>query len=108
MAYKDTISGISIHIKRKEQLPYGNGSRGRLVPSEKGRRAIFVPSFGALEKEEVDYVVEAAQEQEDERIKKNETSIAKQRLEAVATAMLQAPAGQRRRTGEEIIKEIGG
>ncbi len=107
MAYKDKISGISIIIKHKEQLPYGNNSRGKFLPSEKGRRAIFVPSFGVLEKEEVDYLVEASQEKEDERIKKGTKSQQKEELEQVATAMLRAPEGKRAETGCDIIKESG-
>ena len=63
--------GLTLIFKNKPRLPYGNKDRGRFVPPEKGRRAIFVPSFGVLEKEEVDYIVEASQEKEDERIYEN-------------------------------------
>lgn len=108
MSYKDKISGIGIIIKRKERLPYGSKGRGRFIPPEKGRRAIFVPSFGALEKEEVDYLVEASQEKEDERMKKNVKSVQKERLEQLTQATLQAPEGERANTAREIIKELGG
>jgi len=103
MSYRDRLSGINIIIKQKERLPYGNKDRGKFVPPEKGRRSIFVPSFGTMEKEEVEYVVEVAQEQEDERLKRNEKSPTKQRLENITDAALQAKPGQRRETIQKIL-----
>ncbi len=100
----EKIKTLSVIVKSKERLPYGTGSRGRLIPSEKGRRAIFVPSFGALEKEEVDYLVEVSQEQEDERIKKGSKTKVKEEIEQVAQAMVQAPEGKRAKVGNDIIK----
>ena len=104
MAYKDKISGIGIVIKSKERLPYGSNSRGKFIPAEKGRRSIFVPSFGALEKEEVDYIVEASQEQEDERIRKGRKSEKKEQLEQVVEAVRRAPKGERAKTAKEIMR----
>jgi len=101
--YIEKIKTIGVIIKNKERLPYGSGSRGQLIPPEEGRRAIFVPSFGALEKEEVDYMVEAAKEQEDERVREGKKSQTKEQLEGVARAMRQAPKGERAKTGREII-----
>lgn len=102
----EKIKTLGVIFKTKERLPYGNKSRGKFIPSEEGRRAIFVPSWGALEKEEVDYVVEAAKEQEDERIRKGSTSLQKEALEVVANEVRKAPPGQRARTGQEIIKDM--
>ena len=99
---------LTLIFKQKERLPYGDKSRGKFIPPEKGRRAIFVPSFGALEKEEVDYTVEAAQEQEDERIRKGGISESKAKLEAVANIMRQAPERERAKAGREAMKELGG
>ena len=93
-------------VKHKESLPYGEKSRGRLVPAEEGRRAIFVPSWGSMEKEEIDYVVEEAQGQEDERIKKNKKSATKERLEKVVEATRQAPRGKRAETAQKLIDEM--
>ena len=98
---------ITLIFKDKQRLPYGSNSRGRMIPPEKGRRAIFVPSFGVLEKEEVDYLVEAAQEQEDDRIKNGVKSQQKEELGQIATAMRQAPEGKRAQTGRNIMKESG-
>ena len=103
MSYRDSISGIGAIIKSKERLPYGSESRGKMLPSENGRRAIFVPSWGALEKEEVDYLVEVAQGQEDERKKKRKKSEQKETLEKVVKATMQAPKGKRAKTAHEII-----
>lgn len=104
MSYRDNLC-INFVVKNKERLPYGDKDRGKLVPPEKGRRAIFVPSFGTMEKEEVDYVVEVAQEQEDERIRKNESSEQKEQLESVVNAARNAPAGKRAETAQKIINE---
>lgn len=92
--------------KSKGNLPYGNKDKGRIVLAEKGRRAIFVPSFGAMEKEEVDYIIEVAQGQEDERIKRPTHSIQRERLESVTQAARNAPRGERIKTIREILKEV--
>jgi len=105
-ALVEKIKTLGVIVRNKEQLPYGNKSRGKFIPSEEGRRAIFVPSWGALDKDEVDYVVEAAQEQEDDRIRKGTTSLQKEALEVVTNEIRNAPPGQRAKTGNEIIKEM--
>jgi len=95
---------LTLIFKNKERLPLGNKSGGRLVPPEKGRMGILVPSWGALEKEEVDYLVEVSQEKEDERIKTKR--ISRSRLEKVVSATLQAPEGQRAKTAQQVMKEV--
>lgn len=90
--------GIQLIFKNKERLPYGSNSRGKMIASESGRRAIFVPSFGALEKEEVEYLVEAAKEQEDDRLRKGKISVQKAALEAVTNEVRKAKPGQRAKT----------
>lgn len=98
-------------IRAKEQLPYGSGSRGRFIPAEEtGGRSVFVPSFGSMEKEEVDYVTEVAVEQEKERIAKNlhEEHRDYKTKEAMANIVKQskkAPEGKRKETMERILKE---
>ena len=99
--------GITLIFKTKPRLPYGSGSKGKFIPPEKGRRAIFVPSYGTMEKEEVEYIVGTAQEQEDERIKRGYKSEQKERLEQVVGAVRQAPQGKRAKLAREIIKEGG-
>ena len=102
----EKIKTIGTIIKPdREQLPYGNKSRGRLVESDGKRRAIFVPSWGALEKEEVDYYVEKAQDDEDARIKKNEITPMKENIGKLTTAARLAPRGKRAKVIEEIIEE---
>jgi len=98
---------VTLIFKDKDRLPLGNKDKGKFVEAEKGRRAIFVPSYGTMEKEEVDYIVEVAQGQEDERIKRKEKSSTKERLEQVVEATRQAPRGQRAETAREIIKNEG-
>lgn len=104
MAYKDTLCTNFI-MRKKERLAYGDKDRGRFVESEKGRRAIFVPSFGTMEREEIDDIVLAAQGQEDERIKKGEKTQLKENIENLTQAALSAPKGQRAKIVREILKE---
>ena len=106
--FVEKVKTLGVIVKSTEQLPYGNKSRGKLVPPENGRRAIFVPSWGSMEKEEIDYVVEVAQEQEDERIKRGRVSLQKVALEMVTGEVRKAPPGQRAKVGKKIIEEMGG
>lgn len=103
----EKVKSLSVHIKPSaERLPLGNKSRGRFISSEEtGGMSIFVPSFGALEKEEVDYVAEEAIYQERERLKKPEPRLAKTALQNVMTETLKAPEGKRKKTLEQITKE---
>lgn len=105
MSYRDSISGIGFFIKKKDRLAYGDKDRGKFIPSEKGRRAIFVPSFGTMERQEIDDIVLAAQEQEDERLKRGEKTQLKENLENLTQAALSAPKGQRAKVIKEILKE---
>jgi len=84
-----------------EQLPLGNKSRGRFIPPEGKRVGILVPSFGALDKEEVDYIAEAEIEKENTRIRHSEQ---KETLEKVTTALLRTPQGKR----HEMLNQIQG
>jgi len=104
MAYKDTLCTNFI-VREKQRLPYGDKDRGRFVEAEKGRRAIFVPSFGTMEREEIDDIVLAAQEKEDERIKRGEKSQIKENLENITQVALSAPRGKRAKAIKEILKE---
>ena len=61
-----------IIINEHRQLKYGSGSEGKFIPgSETGGLDIFVPSDGAMEQQEVDYVAGMAVEKERERVKKS-------------------------------------
>ena len=97
---------ITLIFKDKERLPYGSNSRGQFIPPEKGRRAIFVPSFGTMEKEEIKEIVQIAQEQEDERIKKVGISPTKRKLMLVTEATLKAKPGERVKAAKEAIEEL--
>jgi hypothetical protein len=96
--------GITLIFKDRERLPYGSGSRGKFIPPENGRRAIFVPSFGVLEKEEVDYLVEAEKEKEDERLRSGKISLQKALLEEVVTEVKKAKPGERGKRAKEIME----
>ena len=93
-------------IKTKEQLPYGTGSRGRLLSAEEtGGLPILIPSFGALEKEEIDYVAEAAIEREHERVKKEPPRASKVAIHNMVTEAKKAPEGKRKSTMDKIKVE---
>ncbi len=102
----EKVRSLSFHIKTREQLPLGSGSRGRFISSkETGGLAILVPSFGALDKEEVDYVAEEAIAQEKERVKTAEPRLSAVALRNVVTETNKAPKGKRKKTLEQITKE---
>lgn len=97
--------------RNREQLPYGTGSRGKFVPAEEtGGLPIFVPSWGAMEKEEVDFVAEAAVEKERERVANNrphneQNEMSKQALSNVVSVGKKAKEGERLKTIDTVNKE---
>jgi len=93
-------------VHEKERLPLGSKSRGRFVSSkETGGLSILIPSFGLMEKEEVDYVAEEAIAEEKERVKTAEPRLGAVALRNVVTETKKAPAGKRKKTLEQITKE---
>jgi len=91
-------------IRETERLPLGNKSRGRYLTSEEtGGLPILIPSFGALEKEEIDYVAEAAIEKEKGRISPpRDSQIA---LDNIVKEARKTPKGKRKQTMDRIQKE---
>ena len=111
-AFIEKIKTIGFSIsKPKERLPYGTGSRGKFIPAEEtGGLSIFVPSFGAMEKEEVDYVTEVAVAKEKERVAKglpyNErNAMTKQALGNIVKIGKSQPEGKRAKTMERVKRE---
>ncbi len=93
-------------IKTVEQLPYGTGSRGRLLSAEEtGGLPILIPSFGALEKEEIDYVAAGAIEREHERVKNSPPRASKVAIHNMVTEAKRAPEGKRKSTMDKIKTE---
>ena len=110
MASVRVISMPAISFIQKERLEYGSGSYGKIVShKETGGLDIFVPSFGALEQDEVDYVAMAAVEKEKDRVKKrkgprNETQA---RIQAYGELARSAKPGKRAETLRKAIAETG-
>tara|TARA_Y100000310_G_scaffold307921_1_gene350504 strand:+ start:360 stop:674 length:315 start_codon:yes stop_codon:yes gene_type:complete len=102
MSYKDSLCTTFI-FKGKSRRQYGDEAPSKLVPAEKGRSPIYIMSDGALEQEEVDYLVEASQYKQDEQMKRKVKSKTKQELERVATEISKAPKGKRAKKGREIL-----
>ncbi len=99
-----------ITIQTKERLPFGSGSRGRYVSSiETGGLPIFVPSWGALEKAEVDYLADAAIDKEKERVRKKREYVRqdKERISKYMKLAYETKPGQRAKTVREAMKEVG-
>lgn len=102
---KQIMSALArIIVNSSDNLPLGRGAMGKMVKGEDGRRDIYVPSFGALEQDEIDYIIEGATEKEDQRLRKGEPSEQKQAIGAVANEMRKAPPGERAKTGEAIVQ----
>jgi len=98
----ENIRTMSVRIKNKEQLPLGNKSRGRFIKTGKGQPDILIPSYGLLEKEEIDYIAEANIEKDKDRVRRTPM---KENLEKVTKALLNAPQGERRKLLNEIKGE---
>jgi len=102
----EKIKTIGFSFKSTERLPLGNKSRGRFLTSEEtGGLPILIPSFGALEKEEVDYTAEAAIESERERVKMTPPRNSQVALANVMRETRKAPKGKRKQTLERITRE---
>ncbi len=97
-----------IVMVERERLPLGSGSRGRFVShAETGGMDIFVPSFGTMEKEEVDFVTQGAVEKEKARVRhqRTERRAEKQIGELISLAYATKP-GQRLKTIKEAAKRF--
>jgi putative FmdB family regulatory protein len=96
-------------VQDKRMLPLGNGSEGRMVPSsETGGLDIFIPSYGALEQAEVDYIAEGAIEKEKDRVKKKRKTIQRENQALVQSYVDLAnsrPKGQKAKAIREAMKD---
>lgn len=97
-----------ITVNHRGNLPYGNGSPGRYVSSrETGGLPVFIPSYGAMEQQEVDYVAEAAIEKEKVRQKRERDRIVKQKVAAYASLAYRSKPGHRAKTLKDAMLEHG-
>ena len=99
-----------ITVLQKERLPYGSGSRGRYVSSsETGGMPILIPSWGALEKAEVDYLADGAIDKEKERVRKKREYVSqdKERISKYMKLAYATKPGQRAKTVRQVMKEEG-
>ena len=98
-------------VTHKENLPLGSGALGKYVPSsETGGLPVYIPSFGALEKEEVEYTALVATEKEKERVnKKKDLSMRNpdkaKALSNIVNMAHNAPQGKRKETLNKVLKE---
>ena len=92
---------VTLIFKNRERRQYGSEAPSKYVPAEKGRSAIYVMSDGALEEEEVDYIVEGMQEKEDGRKKVKRAG--KEHMEKLVETVTSASPGERAKTLKEIL-----
>ncbi len=100
----------AIRFVARERLEYGSESPGRVVShKETGGMSLYIPSGGALEQVEVDYVAQGAIEKEKERVakKKGPRNDMQARIQGYADLALSQPRGQRARAIKEAIAESG-
>ena len=92
----------------KKRLPLGAGSAGRKITSkETGGMGIFIPSFGAMEQAEVDYIAEGAIEKEKARVKKSKKTQQRANqsiVQAYVNLANSKPKGQKAKAIREAIK----
>ena len=100
-----------IKVVERKRLRYGSGSPGKIMTHrETGGLDIFIPSDGAMEQDEVDYIAEGAMEKERERVKKAKKSPQREtqaRIQAYTTLANRTPRGQRAKVLREAIAESG-
>lgn len=60
--------GLTLIFKDKPRRRLGTGAKGVLIPPEGDELGIFVPSFGVMEQEEIDYIVGMEKEKKNKRI----------------------------------------
>ena len=105
------FSASVIKMVEKKRLAFGSGSPGKMLTSkETGGLDIFIPSMGAMEQEEVDYIAEVAVDKEKERVKKTHghpRSRNQARIQAYAQLGRKAKRGQRAKTIREAIAQEG-
>ncbi len=70
---------------------------------------MFIPSWGALEQAEVDYIAEASIEKEKERVRKKRDMerLTKQKIGSYLDLAYQTKPGQRAKVLKEAMKEHG-
>ena len=106
----EKIKTLNVHVVTPVRKPYGYGSVGKYVSAkETGGLPIFVPSFGAMEQEEVDFVAEEASGKEKARVKAHQAlnednAITKEALGNIVKTVKQQPEGKRIKAASEIIK----
>jgi hypothetical protein len=78
---------------------------------ETGGLDIFIPSYGALEQEEVDYIAEGAIEKEKARVKKKGKTIQRENqalVQAYVNLANATPKGKKAKAIRQAIKETQG
>jgi putative FmdB family regulatory protein len=93
-------------VQGAKRLPLGSGSAGRTISSkETGGMGVFIPSYGLLEQEEVDYIAEGAIEKEKNRVKNKKFRRRSQELvQSYVNLANSKPRGQKAKSIREAIK----
>ena len=100
----EKIKTLNIQFKGRERLRYGSNAPSRFVRGENGERDLVVLSDGLLEKQEIDYIVEANKEKEENRLKNKKPSETNQTIGALIHEAQKAPRGKRGETIDRILE----
>jgi len=100
----------NVHIVQGgKRLPLGTGSPGRMVTShETGGMGVFIPSFGAMEQKEVDYIAEGAIEKEKSRVNKAKGHLQRKNQEMVQSMVNIANKAKRGQKAKAIKEALTG
>ena len=102
LCYRKISAPARLKFVEKERLPLGSGARGKFISHEEtGGSDILIPSWGAMEKEEVDYVAEVALDNEKHR-KRRDTET-KRKLQEALDLAYQTKQGERAKTIKEFL-----
>src|SRR3990167_4495881 len=106
------FSSPAIKFVYKKRQRLGSESEGKVIlGKETGGLDIFIPSWGALEQQEVDYIAEGAIEKEKDRVKKKKKTV-QRRNQALVQAYVNlanaTPKGKKAKTIRQAIKETAG
>lgn len=106
------MSHVSIKAIDKPRYQFGSGCEGKIIShQETGGLDIFIPSYGAMGQDEVDYIGMVAVEKEQERVKRNKRysnkSEVQARIQAYTDLANSMPKGKRAKTIREAIKDTG-
>lgn len=100
----DKIKTLNFQFKGRERLRYGGNAPSRFVKGKDGERDLIVLSDGLLERQEIDYIVEANKEKEETRLRNKGVSKTNRAIGNLIHEAQKAPPGKRGETIDRILE----